>query len=47
MNVLLIAGGWSNERTVSLRGACHMQKALETLGHTVTFLDVASHAQEV
>ncbi len=40
MHVLLIAGGWSSEREVSLRGAVGIHKALETLGHTVTFFDV-------
>lgn len=40
MNVLLIAGGWSSEREVSLRGANGIQKALESLSHTVTFFDL-------
>ena len=36
MNILLIAGGWSSEREVSLSGGKGIHKALETLGHTVT-----------
>ncbi|MBI4804109.1 MAG: D-alanine--D-alanine ligase [Desulfovibrio sp.] len=39
MNILLIAGGWSNERDVSLSGAKQIQAALESLGHAVTFFD--------
>jgi len=39
MNVLLIAGGWSSEREVSLSGAVQIEKALVSLGHTVTRLD--------
>lgn len=39
MNILLIAGGWSNEREVSLSGAKQIRIALESLGHTVTLLD--------
>lgn len=33
MRVLLIAGGWSTEREVSLSGAKGIRKALDTLGH--------------
>jgi len=39
MNILLIAGGWSSERDVSLSGAVHIEKALSSLGHRVTRLD--------
>ncbi len=39
MRVLLIAGGWSNEREVSLSGARKIEAALKALGHGVTFLD--------
>lgn len=39
MNILLIAGGWSVEREVSLSGGEQIHKALESLGHTVTRLD--------
>jgi D-alanine-D-alanine ligase len=39
MNILLIAGGWSNEREVSLSGAIVIKHALEHLGHNVTNFD--------
>jgi len=42
MNILLIAGGWSNERDVSLSGAKQIRAALESLGHAVTFFDPLS-----
>jgi D-alanine-D-alanine ligase len=42
MRVLLIAGGWSNEREVSLNGAIQIEKSLVTLGHDVTFFDLDS-----
>ncbi len=35
MKVLLVAGGWSSEREVSLSGARQIAKALESLGHIV------------
>lgn len=41
MKILLIAGGWSTERQVSLRSAENIRAALERLGHEVTFLDPA------
>lgn len=41
MNILLIAGGWSSERDVSLAGGKVVHKALVQLGHTVTFHDPA------
>lgn len=41
MNVLLIAGGWSSERDVSLSGGKGIHKALLKLGHTVTAYDPA------
>ncbi|MUM76207.1 D-alanine--D-alanine ligase [Pseudodesulfovibrio sp. F-1] len=41
MNVLLIAGGWSDEREVSLSGARMIHAALERLGHQVSFFDPA------
>ncbi|MDC0336569.1 D-alanine--D-alanine ligase, partial [Pseudodesulfovibrio sp.] len=41
MNVILIAGGWSDERDVSLSGARKIHAALEELGHDVTFFDPA------
>jgi D-alanine-D-alanine ligase len=39
MNILLIAGGWSNEREVSLSGARQIEAALKALGHRVTRFD--------
>jgi D-alanine-D-alanine ligase len=41
MNILLIAGGWSSEREVSLMGAANIRAALENLGHTVRDFDLA------
>lgn len=41
MNVLLIAGGWSSERDVSLAGGKVVHKALLNLGHQVTVYDPA------
>ena len=41
MRVLLIAGGWSNEREVSLSGARGIDVALRSLGHEVVLLDPA------
>jgi D-alanine-D-alanine ligase len=41
MHVILIAGGWSDERDVSLSGAKKIQAALDELGHEVTFFDPA------
>lgn len=40
MKILLIAGGWSSEREISLVGARGMQAALERRGHSVTFFDL-------
>ena len=40
MKILLIAGGWSPERQVSLSGARGMVPALEARGHQVTFFDL-------
>lgn len=41
MNVILIAGGWSDERDVSLSGARKIHAALDELGHDVTVFDPA------
>ncbi|MFP4072115.1 MAG: D-alanine--D-alanine ligase [Desulfovibrionales bacterium] len=41
MRVLLIAGGWSEERDVSLAGAVQIRSALGTLGHDVESFDPA------
>ncbi|MBD5641979.1 MAG: D-alanine--D-alanine ligase [Desulfovibrio sp.] len=40
MKILLIAGGWSSEREVSLKSAENMARALTGLGHAVTSLDL-------
>ncbi len=40
MKVLLIVGGWSSERDVSLAAAPALKKSLEQLGHGVTMLDL-------
>ena len=42
MRILLLAGGWSTERDVSLNGAVSIQEALSRLGHTVRLFDPAS-----
>jgi D-alanine-D-alanine ligase len=39
MNILLIAGGWSTERDVSLSGGRSIEKALVERGHRVQWLD--------
>ena len=39
MNILLIMGGWSSEREVSLSGGREIHKALRKLGHTVAIYD--------
>lgn len=41
MRMILIAGGWSTEREVSLSGARKIGQALTALGHEVRFLDPA------
>lgn len=41
MKVLLVAGGWSSEREVSLSGAVQIGKALESLGHSVVPCDLS------
>ena len=47
MRILLIAGGWSRERQVSLNGAAQIREALEKLGHEVLFLDLTPDYQEL
>ena len=47
MRVLLIAGGWSSEREVSLSGARKIESALKQLGHAVTFLDPSVSFREI
>lgn len=41
MRILLLAGGWSSEREVSLRGARQISQALVERGHEVTLFDPA------
>ncbi|MHC1789568.1 D-alanine--D-alanine ligase family protein [Solidesulfovibrio sp.] len=41
MKVLLVAGGWSSERAVSLSGAAQIEKALMHLGHEVVPWDLS------
>ncbi len=41
MRILLIAGGWSSEREVSLSGANAIATALTENGHSVTFFDLS------
>ena len=47
MHILLIAGGWSNEREVSLNGSHAIQGALERLGHDVVVLDPAVNFHDI
>lgn len=47
MRILLIAGGWSNEREVSLSGAKGIAAALERLGHEVLRFDPAERFDEL
>ncbi len=42
MKVLLIAGGWSSEREVSLAAVPGITEGLQELGHTVTFFDLSA-----
>ncbi|MFP5258601.1 MAG: D-alanine--D-alanine ligase [Acidobacteriota bacterium] len=43
MKVLLVAGGWSSERTVSLSGAAQIKQALASLGHEVVDHDLSEN----
>ncbi len=47
MRILLIAGGWSNEREVSLKGAEQIHAALQENGHAVDFFDLNSGFQKL
>jgi len=47
MRILLIAGGWSNEREVSLSGSRSIRAALERLGHEIIFLDPGSQFHDL
>lgn len=42
MNILLIKGGWSSEREISLRGAANIAAALRNAGHVVAEFDLAA-----
>ncbi len=41
MRVILVAGGWSNEREVSLSGAKGVGRAIEALGHDLRVVDLS------
>ena len=47
MNILLIAGGWSAEREVSLSGGRLLRETLLALGHTVRDLDPLTSLGEI
>jgi D-alanine-D-alanine ligase len=47
MRILLIAGGWSSEREVSLAGAAQIERALANLGHAVELFDPACRFDEL
>lgn len=47
MKILLIAGGWSPEREVSLAGARGMREALEKRGHEVRFFDLREEMDDL
>ncbi|MEG2004762.1 MAG: D-alanine--D-alanine ligase [Bilophila sp.] len=47
MKVLLLAGGWSSEREVSLRGGDQIATALESRGHSVTRFDPAKEFEHL
>lgn len=47
MRVLLIAGGWSDEREVSLSGARGIENALFALGHEVILFDPTDRLTEL
>ncbi|NDV17971.1 D-alanine--D-alanine ligase [Pseudodesulfovibrio sp. JC047] len=47
MHVILIAGGWSDERDVSLSGAAKIRTSLIELGHEVSFFDPAENFKEL
>ena len=47
MRILLIAGGWSNEREIALLGAEQIRTALHALGHDVTLFDPQTQLREL
>ncbi|MDQ7031449.1 MAG: D-alanine--D-alanine ligase [Desulfonauticus sp.] len=46
MRILLVAGGWSEEREVSLQGARQIQKALNDLGYETKLYDLGQDLNE-
>lgn len=47
MKILLIEGGWSSERDISLAGAANIAKALQGKGHEVTRFDLRDRFSEL
>ncbi|MDE5832716.1 MAG: D-alanine--D-alanine ligase [Desulfovibrio sp.] len=47
MKILLLAGGWSPEREVSLKGAKEIEAALAGMGHRVSRLDPLAELREL
>lgn len=47
MKILLIAGGWSDERQASLSGGAILRTVLANLGHEVAFFDPANRLPEL
>lgn len=47
MNILLIEGGWSSERDISLAGAENVARILRATGHKVTEFDLAGRFSEL
>ncbi|WP_456325146.1 D-alanine--D-alanine ligase family protein [Desulfonauticus submarinus] len=47
MRILLIAGGWSSEKEVSLAGAKEIKKSLLSLGHEVTLFNLTPNLNEL
>ena len=41
MRILLVAGGWSTEREISLKGADSVARTLKERGHSVTLFDLS------
>lgn len=46
MRILLLAGGWSEEKEVSLSGAKAIYQALQTLGHQVILYDLGPNLSQ-
>jgi D-alanine-D-alanine ligase len=47
MDILLITGGWSNEREVALAGAERVRESLESMGHAVAVHDPATSPENI